>query len=129
MVTLNDDGTVAITARPVWQSPQHELPVINAAGLTAAEVDEQVTTHLGVSSWWYAESAELTGDGGYILRQRITGVSPSLRKSLNGLNGRWADLAKGSGLGAAWWEVPIESAAAAVTGSTPGQRVVTKPDQ
>ena len=88
LVTLNDDGTVAVTARPVWQRPQHELPVINAAGLTAAEVDEQVTTHLGVSSWWDPASAELTGDGGYILRQRITGVSPSLRKSLNGLN--WA---------------------------------------
>ena len=73
LVTLNDDGTVVVTTRPVWQRPQHELPVINAAGLTAAEVDEQVTTHLGVSSWWDPASAELTGDGGYILRQRITG--------------------------------------------------------
>ena len=124
LVTLNDDGTVAVTTRPVWQRPQHELPVINAAGLTAAEVDEQVTTHLGVSSWWDPASAELTGDGGYILRQRITGVSPSLRKSLNGLNGRWADLAKASGLGAAWWDVPLESTVIAATAAT-GQRTVT----
>ena len=125
LVTLHDDGTVAITARPVWQRPQHELPVINAVGLTTAEVDEQVTAHLGASSWWDPVSAELTGDGGYILRQRITGVSPSLRRSLNGSTGRWADLAKGSGLGAAWWDVPFESAVTATSASSTGQRTVT----
>lgn len=46
LVTVNDDGTVTVEPRYVRQRDQHDLAVIDATGLTGAEVEEIVRAHL-----------------------------------------------------------------------------------
>lgn len=46
LVTVEDDGTVTITPKYVWQRPQFDLPVIDASGLTGLEVESQIREHL-----------------------------------------------------------------------------------
>lgn len=126
-VTISDDGTVAVSSQPIWQRPQHDLPVVDATDMTSTEVDDAVTFALGQSSWWDEQSADLTGDGGYILRQRIVGVSGTLRRALTPMMGRWDALAKLGGKGAAWWRADLVSASSADTagGSPAAGRSIT----
>lgn len=123
-----DEATSRVTVQPqtVWQRPQTDLPIIDAAGLTSTEVDDMVSEALGRSDWWDAESADLTGDGGHILRQRIVGVTPTLRRALTPLFGRWESLAKRDGQGAAWWKAELATDTAGDATSTGGvSRTIT----
>lgn len=97
-VTL-DNSMVAIEPVPIWQRPQHDLPVIDAAGLSVADIDDQVTAHLAGIELTDDTAAELTGDPGAIVRQRLTGTTPALRTALRELKGRYLNLTAG----AAWW--------------------------
>lgn len=98
-VTVHDTGRVSVEAKPIWQRPQHDLPTIDATDLTVTDLDDLVTEHLGKITLYDPESARLTGHGGAIVRQRITGTTPTQRQGLAGLHGRFATLTAD----AAWW--------------------------
>ncbi|MFL0579476.1 hypothetical protein [Dietzia sp. 179-F 9C3 NHS] len=92
-VTLTDDGRVTVTPRYVWQRPQIDFPVIDAATLSVDEIDQQVRARLLAQTMTDPESASLTGDGGVILRQRISGASPSQKPALRAAAIEWSHLA------------------------------------
>lgn len=91
-----DDGTVTLTPRHSWQRPQHDFPVIDAGGLTVAEIDDLVTARLQAGPWHDDETERLTGDGGYLLRQLITNTSVEQREGIATLRGEWLRLAAGA---------------------------------
>lgn len=98
-VDIHDTGNVTVTAQPIWQRPQHDLPTIDATGLTVNELDELITANLAAVSHHDPESERLTGDGGAIIRQVVTGSTPTQRQGLTGLRGRFATLSED----ASWW--------------------------
>jgi hypothetical protein len=72
LVTVNDDGTVTVERRFVDQRPQFDLPFIDAAGLTGADVEEQIRAALaGVQ---IPEA---------ILRQRVVNCSLPVRRGVD----------------------------------------------
>lgn len=92
-VTLTDDGKVTVTPRYVWQRPQVDFDIIDAATLSVDDIDQQIRTRLLAQPMTDPESANLTGDGGVMLRQRITGASPSQKPALRAAAIEWAHLA------------------------------------
>lgn len=98
-VTLDDSQPPRIETVPIWQRPQHDLPVIDADGLSAADIDDLVTAHLAAIELTDDVSARHTGDPGAIVRQRLTGTTPAQRTALRELKGRYLNLTAG----AAWW--------------------------
>lgn len=98
-VTVHDTGKVSIEAIPIWQRPQHELPVIDATGLTVTDLDDQITAHLAGIQMADPESAALTTDAGAILRQTIQHTTAAQRQGLAALRGRYLELTND----AAWW--------------------------
>lgn len=98
-VTLDDSRPPSIETVPIWQRPQHDLPVIDADGLSVADIDDLVTDHLAAIELTDDVSAEHTGDPGAIVRQRLTGTTPAQRTALRELKGRYLNLTAG----AAWW--------------------------
>lgn len=124
-VDVQADGAVQVSKQTIWQRPQMDLPVIDSQDLTAGEVDATVRRNVEGLSWWDAASADITGDGGFIVRQRITGVSAGLRRALTPLRGAWDDLAKDGRSGAAWWAVDVKAAATPDVAGPVGSRLVT----
>lgn len=100
-VTIHDTGHVKITPHAIWQRPQHDLPTIDASDLTVGDLDEAVTANLGAIDLHDGESARLTGHGGAIVRQRVTGTTAAQRQGLAGLHGRYANLTQD----AAYWKI------------------------
>lgn len=111
-VTVRDTGRIAIEAKPIWQRPQHELPVIDAASLTVADLDDQITTHLGTVPLTDRESASLTGDPGAIVRQTIRHTTATQRQGLAALRGRYLELTAE----AAWWRLNFDQPILSTTG-------------
>ena len=60
---------------------------------------------LASQRWIDAESEALTGDGGWILRQRIVGATPQQRQGIYELAGEWANAARD----AAYWSTTFEN--------------------
>lgn len=46
LVEVEPDGTVTVTPQAIKQRPQYDLPVIDASGLTGAEVEERIRANL-----------------------------------------------------------------------------------
>lgn len=126
LLELADDGTVSITPQPIWQRPQLDLPVIDGSEMTGNEINDLVTERLSASSWWDDRAADLTGDGGYLLRQVIRNVPPVLRRTLNTYLARWDALAKNAGDGACWWEATIHTTATSPVTDAGTQRTLTQ---
>lgn len=70
--TIHEDGTVEMESVPVAQRPQFDLPVIDASGLTGAEVEERIRANL--------DEIDVTEA---ILRQRVINCSLPTRRSVN----------------------------------------------
>jgi hypothetical protein len=110
MVDLTRDGRVTVTPRYVWKRPQIDFDTIDARGKTVEEINGIVRTRLAADSWWDEESASLTGDGGYLLRQKIANATPAQRHGIRALAGEWAEAA---GRAAFWkvdWDNPLSGA-------------------
>ena len=105
-VEVHPDGVVNIEAVPIWQRPQHDLPAIDATDMTATDLEDAVRAHLHAVTLTDNRSRELTGHGGAILRQRITGTSVQQRQALASASGRFARLT----LDAAWWRLDTQAA-------------------
>ena len=88
----------------------------------ATDLDDAITTHLAAVEHRDDESAALTGHGGAIIRQRITGATPVQRQGLAALHGRFASLTAETG----WWGLStVNNAATLNTHTTEQDRVVT----
>ncbi|GEL19450.1 hypothetical protein [Pseudonocardia asaccharolytica] len=104
LVTIHDTGRVAIELRTIWQRPQFDLPAIDAAGLSATELDDILVGNIGRTPLEDAESARVTGHGGAIVRQVIRNTSPTQRQALGARAGRYATLTRA----AAWWDITYD---------------------
>lgn len=121
-VLVHDTGRVEITAEHIWQRPQHDLPVIDASGLTVSEIDELVTGNLHGIELFDPDTHNLTGDGGAIVRQLVTGTTVTQRQGLAGLRPRFASLTQD----AAWWALqPVNNAPTAPAVGDRNQRDLT----
>lgn len=106
-VAVHDTGRVTITPESIWQRPQVDLPAIDATGLTLHDLDDLITTNLTATSMDDSHSRALTGDGGTIVRQVVTGSTAMQRQGLTKLRGRFASLTQN----AAWWRIhPVNNA-------------------
>lgn len=99
LVTLHDNGRVTVELRTIWQRPQVDFPPIDAREYSAEEIDELVRERLTRQDMWDEETAELTGDGGYILRQLISHTTPHQRRALASARREWM----GAAHDAAYW--------------------------
>lgn len=92
-VTIGDNGHVTVEPRYIWQRPQIDFPALDAADLSVEDIDAEVQRRLAAQPLWDAASAELTGDGGYILRQRILNASVNQKPALRAAATQWAAIA------------------------------------
>lgn len=92
-VTLTDDGRVTVEPQYIWQRPQVDFEPLDAAELSVEDIDAEVRARLASQQLWDEESAELTGDGGYIVRQRILNASTNQKPALRAAALEWAALA------------------------------------
>lgn len=72
LVTINDDSTITVEKKYISQRPQHDLPRINAAGMSGAEVEELIRANLA--------AVDL---GNAIVRQVVTNCSTPVRRGLD----------------------------------------------
>lgn len=91
LVKIHPDGKVDIENRNIRQRPQHDLDVIDANGLTAAEVQEMIETNI-MSTGVDTESAAFDELNAPIVRQKVINVPRSLRAGLN--NRRFAEMTR-----------------------------------
>ncbi|MFD6517036.1 hypothetical protein [Rhodococcus sp. NPDC060176] len=110
-VDIPDQGAPQVQLQEIWQRPQLDFEPINASGTTVADLNDLVRSRLAERSWHDPRSAELTGDGGWILRQRIVGASPQQRQGIYELSGEWAQAAAD----AAYWSFTFENPISAVS--------------
>jgi hypothetical protein len=103
-VDIPDNGAPQVTLQEIWQRPQLDFDPIDAVGMTVADINDAVRARLAERSWVDPVSADLTGDGGWILRQRIVGATPQQRQGIYELAGEWANAAKD----AAYWSFTFE---------------------
>lgn len=75
LATIDSDGHVEIESKAVAQRPQYDLPVIDATGLTGADVEEAMLTNLSA-----IDVAEA------IIRQRVVNCSLPTRRAVNTAN-------------------------------------------
>ncbi|MFC0313589.1 hypothetical protein ACFQNE_03005 [Gordonia phosphorivorans] len=93
LVELGSDGYLTVTLQPIWWRPQVDFDPIDCDGKTVEDINAIVRKRLASQRWWDEESAALTGDGGYLLRQRIVGASPAQRQGVRARAGEWANAA------------------------------------
>lgn len=72
LITINTDGTVEVERKYIDQRPQYDLPVIDAAGLTGADVEERIRANL----------ADID-PASAILRQVVTNCPTSVRRGID----------------------------------------------
>ena len=118
LVTLNDDGTVTVELKTIWQRPQIDFDPIDARNMSAAEIDELVRTRLANQDMWDEDSYHLTGDGGYILRQRIEHTTPHQRRALAAARREWAAAAADAAYWSADYTKPLAVTVEPTTGET-----------
>lgn len=121
LVELGADGYVTVTLKPVWSRPQVDFDPIDCAGQTVEDINRMVRTRLAAQRWWDESSAELTGDGGYLLRQRLVNASPAQRHGIRALAGEWATAAGE----AAYWSAPFTGVPVAAGGGDRPHRART----
>lgn len=76
--TLHADGSMTPEFKLVWQRPQNDLPVIDAADMSAADVDAIMKRNLDQGL-----VGSHDGSDAPILRQRIINISPEKKRSLD----------------------------------------------
>lgn len=88
-------GTARTTVTPhtIWQRPQVDFQPIEARGLTAADIDARIRNRIKKTALWDDPTAELTGDGGVIVRQTIQHSTPQQRSQLAEYRVEWQQLA------------------------------------
>jgi DNA repair exonuclease SbcCD nuclease subunit len=104
LVTIHDTGRVDIELRTIWQRPQFDLPVIDATGLSTADLDDIIVGNIGGIPLEDHESALISGDGGAIVRQVLSNTTPAQRQALSARAGRYANITRD----AAWWGITYE---------------------
>lgn len=72
LCTLRTNGSVEIHPRNIRQRPQHDLPIVDAQGLTAREVNEHILANLAAVPL-----------AGAIVRQRVRNCSGAIANSLD----------------------------------------------
>ncbi|GAA3143289.1 hypothetical protein GCM10020255_020610 [Rhodococcus baikonurensis] len=87
LLELTTDGRVTVTPQYVWRRPQIDFDTIDARGKTIEQINTIIRERLAESDWWDDESAEISGDGGYILRQKISYTTGGQRHGLRALAG------------------------------------------
>lgn len=117
LVELSSDGYITVTPKSVWMRPQLDFDPIDCTGVTVADINEQVHQRLAERSWWDDQSAALTGDGGWILRQQLLNATAAQRHGVRALAGEWS-AAAGQ---AAYWGVSFAGPTAAI--AAPSHRV------
>ncbi|MEV8335669.1 hypothetical protein [Streptomyces niveus] len=122
-VTVEDAGRVHVQARTIWQRPQYDLPIINAADLSTDAIDSLITERIDSLDLEDGQSANLTQDAGAIVRQRIASTTPAQRAALRALQPRWNRLASA----AASWQIdyPRSPMRPLIENSGPVQRLIT----
>ncbi|WP_458683771.1 hypothetical protein [Prescottella equi] len=114
-VDIPDHGAPQVRLQEIWQRPQLDFDPIDATGMTVTAINDLVRDRLASQSWTDPTSADLTGDGGWILRQRIVGASPQQRQGIYELTGDWANAASD----AAYWSLAFENPLGAVSLAQP----------
>lgn len=114
-VDFPDGAAPEVTLRQLWQRPQRDFPHIDSADKTVAEINDIVRDRLASHSWNDPEAEALTGDGGWILRQRIAGATPQQRQGIYELAGEWAHAANG----AAYWSFMFDDPRSGVSLASP----------
>lgn len=110
-VVVNDDGRVDVIPHAIWQRPQHDLQVIEAADLSVADIDDIITLNLTSVAMHDDDSLTRTGHGGAIVRQRVRGTTAAQRQGLNALASRYARLTAD----ATWWQLAHDRSATNTT--------------
>jgi DNA repair protein SbcD/Mre11 len=72
LVTVHTDGSVKVEPQYISQRPQHDLPKIDAKGLTGSDVEERIRANLA--------SVDL---GNAIVRQVVTNCSTPIRRGID----------------------------------------------
>lgn len=72
LVTINDDNTMSVEPRYISQRAQHDLPRIDATGLSGSDVEDQIRANLA--------SVDI---GDAIVRQVVTNCSTSIRRGID----------------------------------------------
>lgn len=72
LLTVHDDGAVTVERQFVTQRPQYDFPVVDAAGLTAGEVEERIRGHI--------DGHEVTDA---IVRQRVINCPLPTRRGID----------------------------------------------
>lgn len=119
-VDITADGAVNITQRTVWKRPQMDFDVIDCENRTVDQINEIIRSRLAASDWWDRQTAEITGDGGWILRQRIRGANPTQRHGIRSLAEEWV-VAAGR---AAYWGYTFENTDAAAAAPKENSRSI-----
>ncbi|KLN72921.1 hypothetical protein ABM90_03520 [Rhodococcus erythropolis] len=120
LLELTTDGRVTVTPQYVWRRPQIDFDTIDARGKTIEQINTIIRERLAESDWWDDESAEISGDGGYILRQKISYTTGGQRHGLRALAGEWAAAAGRAAYWAFAWEHPLPGDG--------GPRLATEPE-
>lgn len=68
-LTLREDAEPAVELHEMWQRPQVDLPAIDCGSLSPEQARDAAAVALDAQTWSDPDSAALTGDGGYLLRQ------------------------------------------------------------
>ena len=71
-VTINDDGTITVEPKYIRQRPQYDFPWIDAAGLTASQVEEAIRENMN--------AVDLTEA---IVRQRVINTPLAVRRGVD----------------------------------------------
>ncbi|MCZ4589616.1 hypothetical protein O4328_39290 [Rhodococcus opacus] len=120
-VDLPDGGAPQVTLREIWQRPQRDFDPIDATTMTVAQINDLVRDRLASQHWVDPQSEELTGDGGWILRQRIVGATPQQRQGIYELAGEWANAARD----AAYWSTTFENPLSGISLAQPAHEQIS----
>lgn len=118
LVDVLRSGQIQITPRTVWMRPQRDFEAIDCTHQTVDAINQLVRTRLAEHDWWDDESAQISGDGGWLLRQRFQHATPTQRHALRALAGEWATAAGR----AAYWNVSFDTTSLQRTGDAPCRR-------
>lgn len=101
-VRVDDDGQAAVIPHYIWQRPQIDFEPIDARGKSVSDIDRIVRQRLGDVTLSDAETENLTGDGGVIIRQVIDYTTQAQRQALASCQKTWRAMASE----AAYWSAP-----------------------
>jgi len=94
-----DSSGVTYEPQVCWQRPQFDLPVIDASSRSVDDIASIIEANVAGVALVDDETAQLTGDGGAIVRQRIRNATPAQRAGVRSMDSRFRNLASE----AIWW--------------------------